>query len=139
MKGGAFFSKNGGLNGCMITVVLLKSSDNNVIKKGTAENEKNWKFTNIHPKNDVLKSSKSQRYSNYYGLRKSRVGAGMLGVTRRTRLWELFQQKVEIPGSILAPCEIRRVTKNRHFQHRSALFAPKVLSGRGSKKNMKNQ
>ena len=60
----------------MITVVLLKIVDTKVIKKGTTENQKNRKLTNIHPKNDVLKTSKSQRYSNYYGLRKSSVGSG---------------------------------------------------------------
>ena len=102
----------------MITVVLLKTIDKNVIKNGTTENKKNRKLTNIHPKNDVLKTSKSQRYSNYYGLRKSRVGPRMLGVTRGTRIWELFLQKTEIPRSILAPLEIRKGTLNLTFSVR---------------------
>ena len=42
-------------------------------------------------------------------------------------------------GSIFAPQEIRRGTKNRHFERRSAFWAPKVLSGRASEKNMKNR
>ena len=43
LKGGAFFSKNGGLNGCMITAVLLKTIDKNWLKKGRTENKKNRK------------------------------------------------------------------------------------------------
>ena len=43
-----------------------------------------------------------------------------------------FLQKMEIPRSILAPVEIRRGTKNRPFQRRSALLAPKMLSKRRS-------
>ena len=49
---------------------------------------------------------------------------------------------MEIPGPILAPCEIRRGTQNQPFQRRSALLAPKMLSKRRSgakvEKVMKN-
>ena len=80
MKGGAFFSKNGGLNGSMITVVLLKTIDKNAVRNGTTKIKKNRKIQNIHPKNDVLKTSKSQRYSNYYGLRKTRFASRRVAV-----------------------------------------------------------
>ena len=36
-----FLQKTGGLNRCTITGVLLKTSDNNIIKKGTRENKRN--------------------------------------------------------------------------------------------------
>ena len=39
-KGGAFLSKNGGLNGSRITDVLLKTNDKNGIKNGTTKNTK---------------------------------------------------------------------------------------------------
>ncbi len=102
----------------MITVVLLKTIDKNVIKKGTTENKKNLKLTNIHPKNDVLKTSKSQRYSNYYGLRKNRTASRTLTVIRGCRFLEPFQQKMENPVSILAPLEIRKGTLNLTFSVR---------------------
>ena len=54
----------------------------------------------------------------------------------------IFWPKMEIPGSILAPLEIRRGTKNLAFQRRSARLAPKMLSKRRSgakvEKCMKN-
>ena len=34
---------------------------------------KNKKSSNIYKKNDLFKTTKSQRHSNYYGFRKSRV------------------------------------------------------------------
>ena len=39
-KGGAFLSKNGGLNGSRITDVFLKTNDKNHPKNGTAKNKK---------------------------------------------------------------------------------------------------
>ena len=107
--------KHGGLNPCTITGVLLKTSNKNIIKNCTAENKKNRIVSNIHQKNDVLETSKSQRYSNYHGLRKSRVGSRRVTGLRCTWFLKLFQQKMEIPRSILAPCEIRKGTLNLHF------------------------
>ena len=46
-KGGAFLSKNGGLNGSRITDVLLKTIVNNCIKKCTTENKKKQKKYDI--------------------------------------------------------------------------------------------
>ena len=70
-----FLPKNGRLNRWAITGVLLKTSVKNVIKKGTTENKNNRKLSKNYPTNDVLKTSKSQRYSDYSGFVKSRVGS----------------------------------------------------------------
>jgi len=70
-----FLQKNGGLNRWAITGVLLKTRVKNVIKKDTTENKKKQESINKSSKNDVLKTSKSQRYSDYSGFVKSRVGS----------------------------------------------------------------
>ena len=92
----------------------------NVIKNATAENKNNRKIIKTHPKKDVLKTSKSQRHSDYYGLRNRRVGCGRVAVLRATRFLEPFQQKMVIPVSILAPCEIRKGTRNLTFSVRKS-------------------
>ena len=91
---------------------------------------KNKKLSNIHQKNDLFKTSKSQRHSNYCGLRKSSVGSGTLRPGIRQNFRGSFFEKMEIRRSILRPLEIRRATKNRHFQRRSVLLAPKMPSTR---------
>ena len=85
-----FLPKNGGLNRWAITGVLLKTSVKNVIKKGTTENKKNKKLSNKLSKNDVLKTSKSQRYSDYSGFVKSRVGESMPTAVGRTAHFLVF-------------------------------------------------
>ena len=102
----------------MITGVLLKIIDKNVIKKGTTENKKNMKLTNIRPKNDVFKTSKSQRYSDYSGFVKSRVGEMMPTPVGGTAHFSPFWEKIGNWGSILAPLEIRRGTLNLTFSVR---------------------
>ena len=53
-KGGAFLSKNGGPNGCMITDVFLKTIAKNHPKNGTPKNKK---------KQEIIKySSKKQPF-----------------------------------------------------------------------------
>ena len=59
-----------------------------------------------------------------------KVSSRTRGVIRCTRLLEPFLPKMEIPRSISAPLEIRRGTKNRHFERRSVLLAPKMPSKR---------
>ena len=43
------------------------------------------------------------------------------------------------PERILGPLEIRKGIQHRHFEHKPALLAPKMLSRRGSEKNMINR
>jgi hypothetical protein len=113
-----FLPKNGGLNGWAITGVLLKTSGKNFIKKCTTENKKNRKLSKNHQKNDVLKTSKSQRYSDYSGFVKSRVGSRMLTLVGTTAHFSPFWEKIGNWGSILAPLEIRRGTLNLTFSVR---------------------
>jgi hypothetical protein len=113
-----FLPKSGGLNRCTITVVLLKTIVKNVIKKGTTENKKNRKLTKHHPKNDVLKTSKSQRYSDYSGFVKSRVGEMMPTPVGGTAHFSPFWQKMRNSRAILAPLEIRKGTLNLTFSVR---------------------
>ena len=86
----SFLPKNGGLNRWAITGVLLKTSVKNVIKKSTTENKKNRKLSKNQSTNDVLKTSKSQRYSDYNGFVKSRVGERMPTLVGRTAHVSLF-------------------------------------------------
>ena len=95
-----FLPKNGGLNGWAIIGVLLKTSDKNVIKNCTTENKKNRKFSKKHKKKDVLKTSKSQRYGDYSGFVKSRVGSKSPRAVKTTRHLEPFWLKVIAPRVI---------------------------------------
>ena len=61
-----------------------------------------------------------------------KVGSQRVSVIRGCLLLEPFWRKMEIPASILAPLDIRRGTRNRAFQCRSAPLAPKMLSKRCS-------
>ena len=85
-----FLQKNGGLKRWAITGVLLKTSVKHVIKKGTTENKKNRKLSKNHSKTDVFKTSKSQRYGDYSGFVKSRVGEGMPTLVGRTAHFSPF-------------------------------------------------
>jgi len=67
-----FLPKTGGSTAVCLLMFYWKPSIKNVIKKGTTENKKNRKFINIHQKSNVLKNSKSQRYTDYSGFVKSR-------------------------------------------------------------------
>ena len=105
------FLKNGGLNGWMITAVFLKIIDKKVIKQDTTNNKKNRKLTNLHPENDVLKTSKSLRSGNYYGLRKSRVGRGMLPVEITNTTWRPFCRKWCAKGGFWDPAKSQKGAK----------------------------
>jgi hypothetical protein len=76
------------------------------------------KLSKNHPKNDILKTSKSQRYSDYSGFVKSRVGSRMLTLVGTTAHFSPFWEKIGNWGSILAPLEIRRGTLNLTFSVR---------------------
>ena len=72
-------------------------------------------------KNDVLQSSKSQRYGNYNGLRKRRVGSKTLSPAPQCNEKSIFLRKWSLRGSILEPLEIQSRPKiifwsiDRHF------------------------
>ena len=93
------------------------------LKNAQLKTGKNKKLSNMHPNNDVVKTSKSQRYSKYCGLMKSRVASWTLPGVRGYRFLELLTQKMEIQGSILAPCEIRKGTLNLSFWVRCSFKA----------------
>ena len=105
----------------MITVVLLKTIDKIIIKRGTTKNNKNRKSTNPYPKNDVLKTSKSQRYSNYYGLSKSSVASRMLRVIRTYEFLDPFGPKMVSKGCLFENHENLKWHQNPTFQKSSAL------------------
>ena len=76
------------------------------------------KLSKNHPKNDILKTSKSQRYSDYSGFVKSRVGEMMPTPVGGTAHFSPFLQKIGNSSAILAPLEIRRGTLNLTFSVR---------------------
>ena len=57
---------------------------------GQQKTRKNKKISNIHQKNDLFKTSKSQRYSNYPGFGKSRVASRTLTAVRWNALLDPF-------------------------------------------------
>ena len=104
-----FFTKNGGLNRWAITGVLLKTRDKNIIKNCTTENKKNIEFSKKNIKNDVLETSKSQRYSDYSGFVKSRVGESMHTAVGGTAPFSFFFcRKWEIQEPFLHPWKSER-------------------------------
>ena len=114
-----FLLKNGGLNGWAIIGVLLKSIEKNVTKIGTTENKKSRKCIKKSLKHDVLQSTMSQRYGNYFGLGKSRVGEKMRHPENTRRSGSPFQRKRWKFDVHSGPIEIRRGTNNLTFSVRT--------------------
>ena len=85
------------------------------------------KLSKNHPKNDILKTSKSQRYSDYSGFVKSRVGEMMPTPVGGTAHFSPFWQKMRNSRAILAPLEIRRGTLNLTFSVRWSFKVVKFL------------
>jgi hypothetical protein len=67
-------------------------------------------------KNAVLQSSKSQRYSDYYGLRKSRVGVKIARPRKKHPLWRVLSRKWKFPGPFWDPVKTERVPKILHLR-----------------------
>ena len=105
----------------MITVVLLKTIDKKITKRGTTKHNKNMKSTYPYPKNDVLKTSKSQRYNNYYGLSKSSVASRTLRVIRTRAFLDPFGPKMVSKGCVFENHENRKRNQNPTFWKSSAL------------------
>ena len=75
----------------------------NVIKTYTTENKKISKLLDFLQKNDVLKTSTSQRLNDSYGLRKSRVGSRTVPPLKSRTFGHHFSRKLKFEGSFRHP------------------------------------
>ena len=71
----------------------------NIIKTYTTENKKISKLLDFLQKNDVLKTSTSQRLSDSYGLRKSRVASRTPNFLKARTFGHHFSRKWKFEGS----------------------------------------
>jgi hypothetical protein len=62
LKCSAVFFLNGRTNGFRITIFFWKRMKWKWIKKTHRQTRQNWTWAHLHPQNDVLKTSKSQRH-----------------------------------------------------------------------------
>ena len=101
------------------------------IKQSTTKRNKNRTLANLHRKNDLLKTSRPQRDSDYCGFVKSRVARRTSRPGKQRGQIQFFEEKGRPKSAFLQIMKIENGTKIKLFIKVQHLVPQKTVQGSG--------